>query len=327
MEITFNYHGQFQQLESEDTMFENVTLSGVCEQGPALPASSLLAVEVSLDRGQANFEISANRHIKHQDRVPIWVNAISNSLEIICNELTSRTTTSRTLCDYEFLSLGYTELNELHENVIPEIERLNHSTVENIYRCLPTVDGILISQYKDPESYKTVQHFEITSQGHEPICINRLSQAWQTVVSHQPALRTVFIPSLDKAAAFNQVVLSQYHSQVILLAVSGDDAEALEMFKTLSPVDYQNLIPPHRVAICQISPSRVLCQVEMSHAITDGASTSILADDLLKAYSGNLRPMNLMDTADSFARAQLVASTESKMSYWKDKLSGMGTCH
>ncbi|RDH30162.1 hypothetical protein BDQ94DRAFT_173144 [Aspergillus welwitschiae] len=328
MEITFNYHGQFQQLENEKAMFENVTLSGVCEQGPALPASSLIAVEVSIDRGQVTFDVSANRYINHQDCISDWIKAIPQSLETISNELVSTEISHRTLCDYEFLSLGYTELDRLQESVIPEIEKLNNSTVECIYRCLPTVDGILISQFKDPESYKTVQHFEITSHIDDQIDIEHLSLAWQKVVANQPALRTVFIPGMDKAAAFNQVVLSQYHAELIILHAASDEyTEALEMFKNLTPINYQSFKPPHRVAMCRISPSRVLCQVEMSHAITDGASTSILANDLLQAYNGNSMPMNLTDTACEFARAQLTSSFGEKLSYWKKKLSGMDPCH
>ncbi|KAG0157832.1 hypothetical protein PDIDSM_5342 [Penicillium digitatum] len=328
MEITFNYHGQFQQLENEKAMFENVTLNGVYEQGSALPASSLIAVEVSIDRGQVTFDISANRYINHQDCISNWVKAISQSLKTICNELVSTEISHRTLCDYEFLSLGYTELNRLQERVIPEIEKLNNSTVENVYRCLPTVDGILISQFKDPESYKTVQLFEITSHIDDQIDMERLSLAWQKVVANQPALRTVFIPGMDKAAAFNQVVLTQYHAELIILHTASDDhTETLEMFKNLSPINYQSFKPPHRAAMCRISPSRVICQFEMSHAITDGASTSILANDLLQTYNGNLMPLNLMDTAYEFARTQLTSSFGEKLSYWKKKLSGMDPCH
>lgn len=123
--MTFNYHGQFEQLERDDSLFENVTLNGVYEQGPALPASSLFGVEVSIEDGRTHFTISANRYIAHQKLIITWVAEIAQSLETICNELVAITTTSTTLCDYEFLRLGYQTLDRLQDKIIPEIESLN----------------------------------------------------------------------------------------------------------------------------------------------------------------------------------------------------------
>lgn len=327
MEMTFNYHGQFQQLERDDSLFEEVTLNGVCEQGPALPASSLFGVEVSIGDGQTNFTVSANRHIAHQELIATWVAGIAQSLGTICGLLAAASTSSSTLCDYEFLSLGYQALDQLQNEIIPEIESLNKSTIEKIYPCLPTVDGILISQVKDPESYKTLQQFEITSQDSKPISLDTLEKAWQRVIAHQPSLRTVFIPGLDELAAFNQVVLKQHHAEVIVLrAESGNETEAYEMLKRLPPVNYQQPIPPHRVTMCQLSSSRIICQVEISHAITDGASTSILARDLMKAYNGTLGSTNQMLTVENFARAQKATPKSKKITYWKNKLSGVEPC-
>lgn len=327
MEMTFNYHGQFQQLERDDSLFEEIALNGVCEQGPTLPASSLFGVEVSIGHGQTHFTVSANRRIAHQELIITWVTQIVQSLETICNELVATPATSSTLCDYEFLSLGYQALDQLQDKIIPEIESLNTSRIENIYPCLPTVDGILISQVKDPESYKTLQQFEITSRDSKPVILDNLEQAWQRVVAHQPSLRTVFISGLDESAAFNQVVLKQYHADVSLLHVeSGDETEAFELLKRLPPVNYQKLTPPHRVTMCQISSTRVICQVEISHAITDGASTSVLARDLIKFYTGAMISSNQILTLENFARAQKATPISKKIAYWKNKLSGVEPC-
>ena len=147
------------------------------------------------------------------------------------------------------------------------------------------------------------------------------------VVAHQPSLRTVFIPGLNELAAFNQVVLKQHRAEVIVLrAESGNETEAFKMLKRLPPVNYQQQTPPHRVTMCQLSESRIICQVEISHAITDGASTSILARDLIKAYNGTLGSTNQMLTAENFARAQKAIPKSKKMTYWKNKLSGVEPC-
>lgn len=329
MEMTFNYHGQFQQLEREDALFENVILNKVCEQGPSLPASSLFGVEVSIEDGQALFEVSANRHIAHQELIATWVSEISRSLETICHELlVAADSPSHTLVDFEFLSLDYQGLDKLQEVIMPEIESMNQSKIANIYPCLPTVDGILISQARDSESYKTLQQFEITSQATTPILLDRLAHAWQKLVDQQPALRTVFIPGLDKSAAFYQVILEQHAAKVILLrSRESNETESLELLRGLPPVDYQKLSPPHRIAFCRVSPTRVICQLEMSHAITDGSSMPIITQGLAKAYTSDSILTNPLGTAERSTRTELSASSSGKIDYWKGKLEGVEPCH
>lgn len=328
MEVTFNYHGQFQQLERKDALFENVLLKGVCEQGPSLPASSLVSVEVSIEDGQALFDVSVNRHIAHQKLIAIWVSEISQSLETICHELVASKSSSHTLVDFEFLGLDYEGLDKLQDSIIPEIESANQSKIENIYPCLPTVDGILISQAKDSESYKTLQQFEITSQAFTPILLDELAQAWQKLVDQQPALRTIFIPGLDKSAAFNQVVLEKHGADIILLhSESSSEIEGFESLRNLPLVDYQKLLPPHRIAFCQVNPNRVICQLEMSHAITDGASMPIITQGLAKAYRSDSTLTNRLNIAERSMHAELRAASSGKIDYWKGKLDGVEPCH
>jgi amino acid adenylation domain-containing protein/non-ribosomal peptide synthase protein (TIGR01720 family) len=326
MEMVFNYHGQFQQLERDDSLFESIDLEGVSEQGKALPASSILNIEVSIDNGITQFAVSFNRHIKHQSLIKKWIDQIVPSLESICTELVSIKSPMRTLCDYEFLNLNYQSLDELQSKVIPLIESLNKSTVEDVFPCSPTVDGILVSQIKQPESYKTVQLYDIKSPN--PISLDDLAQTWQKVVAHQPSLRTVFTESLDGSGMFNQVVLKNHHSEVVLLHGDSDDATALEMLKQLPPVDYQQLSPPYRVALCQtLSKNRVICQIEMSHAITDGSSTSILAQDWIDACTGSLSSTNLLNTTRDFIQNLVSRPVEEKIAFWSNKLEGLSPCH
>lgn len=324
-EVVFNYHGQFQQLENQGALFEDITLQGVSEQGLGIPASTLFNIEVAIQEGQAHFDFSFNRHIAHQDLIQQWIDHIAPSLKRICRELAA-SNVSHTLCDFEFVKLDYQGLDELQQHVIPSIQALNESTVEDIYPCLPTVDGILLSQVKQPDSYKTLQLYKITSPNTKSIRLESLVQAWQRVVTHQPALRTVFIGGLDKTAAFNQVLLKQYTGEAVTLRAE-DEGDAYQKLKQLPPLDYHQRKPPHRIVFCQTDDDNILCQIEMSHAITDGASTSILTRDLAKAYLQELPVTNLVLTTQGFTRALLATPYEKKLEFWARKLAGIEPCH
>ncbi|KAJ3499460.1 hypothetical protein NLG97_g303 [Lecanicillium saksenae] len=326
MEMTFNYHGQFQQLEKDDTLFSNVILRGIEEQGPLLPASSLFGIEVSLEDGKAVFSVSANRHIAHQDMINTWISEIPVSLRSICNELLAYTGPRETLCDYPFLAISHQSLEVLQQTIIPVVELANGSKVQTILPCTPTVDGILISQIKDAESYKTVQRFHITSE--TDISLNDLSDSWQRVVDRQPGLRTTFIPALDSDSAYYQVVLEQHVANVMLVEDSAyDAASASSWLDRLDPFTYPTNCPPHRLVLCRISSSDVICQMEMSHAITDGASTSILQKDWAEAYANKLRTTNLDTTTEAFAQYLFSTPKSTKNLYWREKLSGTEPCH
>lgn len=327
MEMTFNYHGKFQQLEKADAFFSNVALQGVQEQGPQLPASSLFGIEVSMEDGMAVFSVSANRYMAYQDKIKAWIDTIPMSLNEICKDLQTYNGPSQTLCDYPLLGLDHQSLDTLQSTVFPAVELANDSRIQNILPCTPTVDGILISQVKDPKSYKTMQRFRLTSDSTKPINLESLAGAWQKVVSRQPALRTAFIPSVDSNSAFYQVVLENHVGNVMILEDgASDEVSAAIRLDQVESLEYLENCPPHRVVLYRISSQVVVCQMEMSHAITDGASTQILQRDWVGAYDDNLNTTNLATTAEAFVQNLALTSKASKDAYWRKKLTGADSC-
>ncbi|CAJ2500456.1 Uu.00g033090.m01.CDS01 [Anthostomella pinea] len=284
MEVTFNYHGQFQQLENEESFFKTWLF------------------------------------LESRNRAP--------SLQSICKNLVStRSRPSRTLCDYEFLTLDYPVLDDFQDGLVTQIESLNGSGIEEVYPCTPTVDGILLSQTRQASSYKTVALHEISSGDNKPIDIDNLIKAWQKVVAHQPALRSIFIGGLDASAAFNQVVLKPYQGEVVLLPPVEDRAAAVVALSQLPAVDYTQLRPPHRVALVP-AQGKVVCETAMSHAITDGASSSLLIEDWTQAYIGTLSTVDLLSATSGYVAALQAGKTKAeKLTYWKKKLAGVEPCH
>ncbi|KAF7198373.1 Nonribosomal peptide synthetase dtxS1 [Pseudocercospora fuligena] len=87
VEVTFNYHGQFQQLEHAEALFKPLGLDNIPDLGPASPLGSLFNFEVSMRSGTTRFEVSFNRHIAHQDRIRKWIAGIQPSLRSLCASL------------------------------------------------------------------------------------------------------------------------------------------------------------------------------------------------------------------------------------------------
>ncbi|MDI1489545.1 MAG: Non-ribosomal peptide synthetase [Ramalina farinacea] len=326
VEVEFNYHGQFQQLEREESLFDAENFDHVADEGPQVPAAHLFNIEVSIQNKRLGIAVSWNRHIAHQDRIKDWMEGILPSLQALCGELITRQP-SKTLCDYPFLDVGYSKLDELQQSLLPHIEAVNNSKVVEVLPCSPTVTGMLLSQSKQPQLYMTEEIYKVTATDGNLPSATSLAAAWQQVVAHQPSLRSVFTPGLDHKAAFNQVVLESSTGDVVHID-SGNEAAAMQSFAALQPLDGQQLKPPHRLTICRvgIDVRMILCQIEMSHAITDAASTDLLIRDWSCAYEGTLPTVDLLATCREVART-IATPAQDMLRYWQRKLEGTVPCY
>ena len=211
--------------------------------------------------------------------------------------------------------------------MLPHIEAINNSKIVEVLPCSPTVTGMLLSQSKQPQLYKTGEMFELTAaDGHLPSATS-LAAAWQQVIAHQPSLRSVFTPGLDHKAAFNQVVLESFLGEVAHFD-SDDEAAAIEQFGVLQPLECQQLKPPHRLTLCRVGKdrSRIICQIEMSHAITDATSSDLLIHDWSCAYEGTLPALDMLATCREVART-FATRAEDMLGFWQQKLGGTLPCY
>ncbi|KAK8064711.1 hypothetical protein PG994_007349 [Apiospora phragmitis] len=327
MEVLFNYHGQFQQMESEDSLFENVTLDNVFDAGSELPASCLFNINASIEAGLTKFTFSWNRFISHQDLIRKWIAHVNISMQALCSLLSVREP-SHTIADFEFVYLDYKGLDELQRRILPAIQS-EAGAITDIYPCSPMVDGMLLSQIRDPGAYKTSVTYELRHRdGYQSLSINRLEKAWQSVIARHPALRSVFIEGVDKQTAFSQVLLESHRGEVLLLEAE-TRTEAIQLVQNLPAVVYRQLHPAHRLVLCGVQGNEngtIICQIEMSHAIVDGASTARMLEDWSQAYAGALGDEDLLETTRGFARSLKNSLAADKMAYWKNKLAHLEPC-
>src|SRR5687768_16361691 len=96
--------------------------------------------------------------------------------------------------------------------------------------------GILISQTRNPNTYKNIFRFSVTSSRPGPIDVSRLQTAWQKVVARHSTLRTVFVNSLSGDGLYDQIVLKSWFPK--MLSFDCIEEEAHDSLSGLSPAIY-----------------------------------------------------------------------------------------
>ena len=320
MELLFNYAGRYQQLERQDALFcidelkDTVTPIGQAVRRPAL-------FEISADIVDDSLHISVvfNRHMKHQNDIRSWVYTSSTLMEEAIEKLLHMGP-ERTLSDFPLLSLSYDDLKELVDVRLPQITSLDN--VEDIYPCSPMQRGLLLAQIKSPALYKVKMMCEIISMDSNPVNMQQLEAAWQKVVNRHSALRTVFLEARSTKGLYNQVVLRNHTAKISHLRPDGD---VLSYLKRQAPLKLSKTQPPHGLTIVQSSTGEVFCMIEISHALTDATSTTLLMRDLVLAYGGKLASEGPRYGAYiSYLEKQ---SVEQAIDYWKQYLTNVEPCH
>jgi hypothetical protein len=147
------------------------------------------------------------------------------------------------------------------------------------------------------------------------------------VVDRHGALRTVFADSVYKGDVFNQIIVKQVDSGVILLKC--EESEALETLGRMNILEENYRKKPrlpHQAIICETSAGKVYFKAEINHAVIDGASANLMLEDLAAAYHGTLPdgPGPLYSDYVAFIKT-MPPGIGAK--FWKTHLEGARTCH
>ena len=121
-------------------------------------------------------------------------------------------------------------------------------------------------------------------------------------------------------STFISAVLCSHRGNVLVVEYESYEG-ALDTVKHLLRVDYTQPRTPHRLTLCSIpGQPHILYQIEINHAICDGASTAITMKDWAQVYTGELDVQELQDVIRDFALALAAQSRIERTAYWKDKL-------
>lgn len=332
MEVSFNYLGLYQQLEREDAILQPVNemageareAGGTADFGANTPRFGLFEISAVVVKGKLRFSFTFNRHMKHQDAIVQWIARCQNELHSAPSQLVGMPFTP-TLSDFPLLSLTYDSLKSMVTEKLPQIGVSTVEEVEDAYPCSPMQQGLLLSRTKDDDFYAVRGTYEVIQKGKSPVSAKILSAAWKQVVKRHPALRTVFVEGLSINGVHDQVVLKAINTTPVRLSCQSDSC-VLQEFGKQGLAQYKDCQPPHRFTICETSSGKVFCRLELSHAIMDGDSMSIIFRDLAMAYAGHSQD-ELEPVYSRFVSYLQSHPSTPSIGFWSSYLDGVEPCH
>jgi amino acid adenylation domain-containing protein/non-ribosomal peptide synthase protein (TIGR01720 family) len=321
MEIVFNYLGRYQGLEQDDGLFRRATPPDVGCFYPDLLRFSLFEVLASVNAGELHIQLSYPRSTRHQDRLREWMAQYRAILE----ETVASSVAILSRCDFPLLEASYVDIDRIVNEIIPSIKGpTTIANLEGLYPNTPIQTGLLISQARNPAFYEYVTTAEVLAPAPgEPVIAKKLERAWQEVVQRQAILRTVFVESIFSSSLYDQAVLREFPGEVVQL--ESKDRDPSTVLRELPGLEFSPGQPLHRLAICTTSSGAVFIRLDMNHAISDGASTSILLRDLTAAYHGHQISPPLSQYHD-FVSFLLKQPEELHLDYWAKRLAEIEPC-
>lgn len=192
--------------------------------------------------------------------------------------------------------------------------------VAGIYPCSPMQEGILMSQAQDAEYYEIRTLWEVTG---EAVSVEGLQRSWQQLVERHPLLRTAFLFNMTPDTFAVQATLKAGKEATVEHAEVDRDGlmdTPVKKFQERQPTDW---LP--QVTIYSTPSNRVFAFLQLSHALCDALSLSILTRDWKQLYNGQaLSPVE----SDYQEYVSYVDSlpTDSARQFWQTYLEGFQPC-
>lgn len=195
-EVVFNYHGRTQRDDGTESIIEEADFGGCAvagDHGEDLAVDTIFDIGAIIADGAAQITFDYHGKSQHASRIESWAEQIATSLSEICHALDDAASTL-TLSDLPLLGTDFSGLDMLLNGIIPQVPGGSIDNVEDAYPCSPMQDGILLSQIRQPDSYKTESLYEISiTESGTGVEIDKLIRAYDTLTSRHSTLRTVFL--------------------------------------------------------------------------------------------------------------------------------------
>ncbi|KAK5988142.1 Nonribosomal peptide synthetase dtxS1 [Cladobotryum mycophilum] len=320
-EILFNFAGSFQQLEREDSLFENLVIPSGAEASSftGLSRFSVFVVEAQVERGCLSMLFDYPRALCYQDKISAWTNECQTSLESLVADLGERSP-EWTLADFPMAFTSYNEISEFEKRLLQQLNIKDLSDVEDIYPCSPIQEGILIAQSKDPRNYRTVLQLELVASNGHVIDVSKVEQAWRAVVQRHSLLRAVVVDNMPGSNTMMNIILKNPQPSISL-----EDSVIAEESSGSAQVSYHRYGPQHHLSVYRPDGNRLNMKLEMNHIIADGHSHSnILIRDFKQAYNGDLEP--IATSYVDFVKYIGSRPQEIDQTFWVERLAGVEPC-
>ncbi|KAF1937772.1 acetyl-CoA synthetase-like protein [Clathrospora elynae] len=326
VEIVFNYQGVYQQLERGDSLFKTLAMPGDGELTAAAEGArfSLFTVSAVVQNACAHLAVDYSGVTRHEARIREWFQQYKTALEE-APILLRNSTPAWTLSDLPLAFHSYIDLDLFRNQTLAELS-VRPEEVEDVYPCSPMQEGILASQNKDPDAYRTCSIIQVVSKHDTRIDCARLQQAWKAVVRRHSLLRALLVDNVPGSSGITNVVLKDPLPSMSVFQAAVGDAVTPQLFRSrYNPADRQTGGLQHHLSICQLDEESVYLCLDINHAIIDAHSTTIIIRDLQTAYTSSLDAHGAQFSSVIAYRQQ--QSQEEASRYWADHLAGIEPCH
>jgi NRPS condensation-like uncharacterized protein len=322
-EITFNYEGQYQQLERDDAFFEELGLPVGCEPASSLELRrwSLFDIDLRVEKGCMTSQVAYHKDMGHQGRILDWITQYKVVMTQMAKELAD-SSHYWTLSDFPLAFQSYHDVEEF-QKVWVDRHAIEPKEVEDIFPCSPIQEGILLAQAKDERNYRSYVEFELQVSGQDgnELDLVRLQQAWRAVVRQHELLRCIIMDSIPGIDHAMHVVLRDPVPSITCFSKHDADVNGISKDTT----SYRKYELQHHLTIRQLNETTAHVRLEMDHSIADGFSNTILVDDLRAAYHDE----DSLDPAGSYR--DFIAYLEeqphvSGLEFWTKHLADVDPC-
>ncbi|KAK4985318.1 NRPS protein [Elasticomyces elasticus] len=333
IEVLFNYHGQFQQLEREgslirlDTLHQTAVHSDTSSVGGSVKMQAALNVEVSVKGGKAEINIGFSRHSLRQDAIREWGSRYCQTIARTVREL-SNTAPTATSSDFPLAHLTNSDLVMMKERCFAQAG-ITWDDVEDILPCSPVQQGILLSQLKSPSTYHLKETCRILPAPNSTpgrVDTARLASSWVQVMHQHSIMRTIFTGALLHQDRFYQIVLKSPEPNVHVVECA-TDADVQKCVDIHAVGENHPGRPQHQfLIVATAKEGNVYGRFRISHALVDASSVQILVDSLLQAYEG-ITPIPRSTYSTYVSYLETRSEEEKDLRYWHGLLAGAEPCN
>ena len=276
----------------------------------------LFEISAFVFKGLLKVAFTFNRDMSHQAQILRWISECEATISNMIRGLNALDP-KPTLSDFPLLPL--TEAS--FESILDRLSTMGipDTDIEDIYPCSSMQEGLLLSQTKDSGFYAAATLHEVVTPTPHMSC-QIVAGAWQQVVNRHPALRTIFMENVGVKGLYNQIVLKQIEANIVYLEATNEQ-DAVKPIENQRSIPYNyGRCPNHRFTICTTADQRTFCSLDISHAIMDGHSMSLLISELRTACEGQL----LLDSTPLSAYISWLGRQpeEASLDFWKSYLHG-----
>ena len=317
-EIVFNYQGHYQQLERKDALFQlpPIEKPSFSRPGANVKRPSPFEISVSVHQGKIRFDFVFHQNMLHQSRIRHWIQECRSTLHEAARTLPEMDP-RYTLSDFPLLPAEFKGIDNI-------IDGVGSSNIEDIYPCSAMQRKMYLSQARGSGCYEATTTWKVTPrQGASTVDLDRLSLAWQAMVDRNSILRSCI---MEKAGHVVQVVLKDYRAEISIRALNEEGSAQRSLFDEMTMSQRQNR-PMHRMTLQPQASGEVLCALEISHALIDGASLSVLLKELSSSYGSGLPPPSNALAYKDFIQHLQKKVRQSAVNYWTTYLASAQPCN